>query len=125
MEQEIENWQRKAGRLRFKRLRSDPQVFELTRLVAQERRVAMTHLLRRSRGSGDAATARQLAIYLAHVVLGRSQDVVAHLFARDRTTVAHSVAAIENLRDDQSVETEIARIEAGFMQAAKGDEHAL
>jgi chromosomal replication initiation ATPase DnaA len=100
-----------GGRLRFQKLRTDPDVFLLAQLVAHERRVALTHLLRRSRGSGHAASARQLAIYLAHVLLERPQDVVADLFQRKRTTVAHSVQAVEDLRDDPRIEAEIERIE--------------
>ncbi len=101
-----------GGRLRFQKLRGDPEVFLLTQLVAQERHVAMTNMLRRSRGSGHAAAARQLAIYMAHIVLERPQDIVAELFQRDRTTVAHAVQSIEDHRDDPRLEAEIARIEA-------------
>jgi chromosomal replication initiation ATPase DnaA len=101
-----------AGRLRFQKLRRDPEVFLLTRLVAEERGVSMTRLLRRSRGSGRAASARQLAIYLSHVLLERPQDVVADLFLRDRTTIAHSCHAVEDRRDDPRLEAEFARIEA-------------
>ncbi|MBL8596296.1 MULTISPECIES: helix-turn-helix domain-containing protein [unclassified Devosia] len=103
-----------AGRLRFQKLRTDPEVFLLTQLVAQERRVSLTSLLRRSRGSGHAAAARQLAMYLCHVLLKRPQDVVAELFHRDRTTVAHAMQSIEDCRDDPGVEGEIARIEQRF-----------
>jgi chromosomal replication initiation ATPase DnaA len=105
-----------AGRLRFQKLRTDPEVFLLTRLVAQERRVALSNLLRRSRGSGHAAAARQLAIYLSHVLLGRPQDVVAELFHRDRTTVTHAVQAMENLRETPGFEAEIGRIEGRLNQ---------
>lgn len=101
-----------AGRLRFQKLRADPDVFELTQIVARERGVSLTKLLRRTRGSGKAASARQLAIYLAHTVLGRPQDIVAELFGRKRSTIAHSVQALEDRRDRKSLEAEIARIEA-------------
>lgn len=101
-----------GGRLRFQSLRGDHEVFVLTQLVAQERGVSMTKLLRRSRGSGRAASARQLAIYLSHVLLERPQDVVAALFSRDRTTVTHAVQAVEDRRDTPELEQEIARIEA-------------
>lgn len=100
-----------AGRLRFRKLRVDPEVFELTQTIARERGVALTKLLRRTRGSGQAASARQLAIYLAHTLLGRPQDVVAELFDRDRSTIAHAVQALEDLRDRETLEEEIARIE--------------
>ncbi len=110
-----------GGRLRFQKLRGDPEVFQLTQLVAQERRVSMTSMLRRSRGSGRAAAARQLAIYLAHVLLERPQDIVADLFQRDRTTVAHAVQAIEDHRDDPRLEAQIARIEARLDEVRHSD----
>lgn len=101
-----------AGRLRFQKLRVDPEVFNLTRIVARERGVSVTKLLRRTRGSGRAASARQLAIYLAHTVLGRPQEIIAELFSRDRTTVAHAVQTLEDRRDRTALEAEIAHIEA-------------
>ena len=47
-----------------------------------------------TRGSQRAALARQVAMYLAHVVLGLSRTEVGNQFARDRTTVAHACATI-------------------------------
>ncbi len=105
-----------AGRLRFQKLRVDPEVFELTQIVARERGVALTKLLRRSRGSGRAASARQLAIYLAHTTLGRPQDVVSELFSRERSTIAHAVHTMEDHRDERAIDDEIARIELIFKQ---------
>ena len=55
---------------------------------------------------------RQLAIYLSHVMLERPQDVVAFLFERDRSTVAHAVQSMEDRREEPRLEAEIARIEA-------------
>lgn len=53
-----------------------------------------------SRGKAPVARARQVAMYLAHVGLGLSLTEVGELFARDRTTVAHACAVVEDLRDD-------------------------
>ena len=54
----------------------------------------------RSRGVARVALARQVAMYLAHVV-GRIENVeVGRLFGRDRTTVAHACAVVEDLRDN-------------------------
>jgi chromosomal replication initiation ATPase DnaA len=99
---------------RFQRLRTDPEVFQLAQAVALERQVPLTNMLRHSRGSGRAASARQLAIYLSHVLLERPQDVVATLFHRKRTTVTHAVSTMEMRRDDPKLEAEIARIEAAL-----------
>jgi chromosomal replication initiation ATPase DnaA len=52
-----------------------------------------------TRGSPPEAFARQVAMYLAHVGLGLSLSEVARLFARDRRTVAHACARVEDRRD--------------------------
>ena len=71
----------------------------------------MRVLLGRGRGDAAAAAARQLAMYLVHVMLGRQQDVVGRLFGRDASTVSHACRVIEDLRDNPPLETEIAAIE--------------
>lgn len=53
-----------------------------------------------SRGKAPVAHARQVAMYLAHVSCGLSLTDVGAVFARDRTTVAHACAVIEDRRDD-------------------------
>jgi len=53
-----------------------------------------------TRGSPSAAFARQVAMYLAHVGCGLTLTEVGHLFARDRTTVAHACIVIEDRRDE-------------------------
>jgi chromosomal replication initiation ATPase DnaA len=54
-----------------------------------------------TRGAPDAAFARQVGMYLAHVGFGLSLTEVGHLFARDRTTVAHACTLVEDRRDDR------------------------
>ena len=53
-----------------------------------------------SRGRARVAQARQVAMYLAHVGCGLSLTEVGHLFARDRTTVAHACSLVEDRRED-------------------------
>lgn len=53
-----------------------------------------------SRGKAPVALARQVAMYLAHVSCGLCLTDVGLIFARDRTTVAHACAVIEDRRDD-------------------------
>jgi chromosomal replication initiation ATPase DnaA len=60
------------------------------------------------------AFARQVAMYLAHVALGLSMTRVGALFGRDRTTVAHGCAVVEDRRD-----------EPAFDRALHIAEHAL
>jgi len=102
------------SRLRFQQLRADREVFALCQVVAEEMSVCLTKMLRRSRGFGRATKARQIAIYLAHVLLSRPQHDIAEMFGRDRTTVAHATQAVEDRRDDPRVERLIERIEHRF-----------
>ena len=53
-----------------------------------------------TRGRKGVAQARQVAMYLAHVGLGCSLTQVGRVFGRDRTTVAHACAVIEDRRDE-------------------------
>jgi Bacterial dnaA protein helix-turn-helix len=43
-------------------------------------------------------------MYLAHVTFRLSLTEVGRLFDRDRTTVAHACAVVEDLRDDQIID---------------------
>ena len=53
-----------------------------------------------TRGCAPAAFARQVAMYVTHVSCGMNLTDVGALFSRDRTTVAHACAVIEDRRDD-------------------------
>jgi len=80
-------------------------------LVSRQKNVPIRLLTHRSRCRQQTAKARQLAMYLSHVILGRSLAEVGEAFGRDRTTVSHACAAIEDLRDNPAVEAEIAALE--------------
>ena len=57
-------------------------------------------LMRTTRGRAGVALARQIAMYLAHVVGGESLTDIGQHFRRDRTTVAHACRLVEQRRDD-------------------------
>jgi chromosomal replication initiation ATPase DnaA len=99
-----------ASRRRLRRLARDREVIALARRIAAARRVALADILRVTRGNRAVVEARQLAIYMAHVQLGRPQDVVAWLFSRDRTTVAYACHLMEDRRDDAGFEADIGHI---------------
>lgn len=80
-------------------------------LIARERQVPIRLLIHKSRCRSDTARARQLAMYLSHVVLGRSLTEIGDAFGRDRTTVAHACAVIEDLRDDPAFDAEVTALE--------------
>jgi chromosomal replication initiation ATPase DnaA len=71
----------------------------VVRLVAFAAQVRPEEILSRGRGTTEASSARQLAMYLLHTKLSLPFAVVAKLFGRDRTTVAHACSAVEDLRD--------------------------
>lgn len=68
----------------------------------------------RRRGGGRVAQARQLAVYLQHVALGSSLSACARLHERDRATIRHACARVEDARDDPSVDFAVARLEAAL-----------
>jgi chromosomal replication initiation ATPase DnaA len=102
-----------SGRRRLRRMEQDGDVLTLVRRVASHRGVAVADILRVTRGNTAVVEARWLAMYLAHVNLGRDQEIVAMLFGRDRTTVAYACHLMEDRRDDSALEAEIGRIITG------------
>ncbi len=73
--------------------------------------VLSTDLNAPRRGKAQIALARQTAMYLAHVGFSLSFTEVGLLFERDRTTVAHACALIEDRRDDTSFDRAIELLE--------------
>lgn len=101
------------SRLRLERLRQDPLAYALVVRIARRRRVSLRDLMQGSRGAGSACHARQIAMYLCHVLLGRTQDVVGELFGRDRTTVSHACVQIELQRErDLALDAELVLAES-------------
>jgi chromosomal replication initiation ATPase DnaA len=64
-----------------------------------------------SRGSPQAALARQAAMYLCHVGFALSFEAIGKLFCRDRTTVAHACRVIEERREDIWFDCRMATLE--------------
>jgi chromosomal replication initiation ATPase DnaA len=64
-----------------------------------------------ARGRAAEARARQFAVYLHHVALGASLSACARLFGRDRATVRHACAVIEEMRDDPLFDFAVDRLE--------------
>jgi chromosomal replication initiation ATPase DnaA len=73
-------------------------------LVSTALGISLAELRAGSRGRAATAFARQTAMYLAHVHFGISLSDVGRTFGRDRTTVAHACARVEDRRDDPKFE---------------------
>ncbi len=84
-------------------------------IVARRRNVRHEAILTHSRSRKPVAVARQIAMYLSHVLLEISMTDVGRYFGRDRTTVAHACAVVEDMRDDPATEREIALLEKAIL----------
>lgn len=68
-------------------------------------------LRRAGRSTTDIARVRQIAMYVAHVVLQLTMGEVGRGFGRDRTTVLHACHLVEDLRDDPEFDRIVAMAE--------------
>lgn len=66
--------------------------------VRRERRRAACHV-------------RQIAMYVCHVALQMKMTTIGEGFGRDRSTVAHACAVVEDRRDDRDFDEFVAAIE--------------
>jgi chromosomal replication initiation ATPase DnaA len=71
-------------------------------------------LVAANRRRAPVAFARQLAMYLCHVVADMSLRDVAVEFGRDRTTVSHACHAIEDRRECPIFDRQIEHLERGL-----------
>ncbi len=86
-------------------------------LVAHLCEVSIEDLRSSTRGKSRVAFARQMAMYLTHVVYGLTLAQVASDFGRDRTTVSHACHRMEDLREDPLFDRQLAQLET-FLRAA-------
>lgn len=107
----------------------DPPATDVAELIAGEFGVPLAMLFKASRCTAPVALARQVAMYLTHVMLGRTLTEVGTFYGRDRTTVAHACRLVEDMRDCPDFETRIAalegRIERGGRTLPAGGEGQL
>jgi hypothetical protein len=92
--------------------RRDRPALNVLMAVAEARGVPVEMLFAHSRCRTDIALARQLAMYLMHVTLGRSILSVAKLFQRHVSTVMHSCHVIEDRRDCEAFDLLVSSLEA-------------
>jgi chromosomal replication initiation ATPase DnaA len=78
-----------------------------------------------TRGRSRVAFARQVAMYLAHVAFGLTLTTVGRAFGRDRTTVSHACALVEDARDDPEIDRTLELLEAIVKRLASLDPSRL
>lgn len=76
--------------------------------------IGVDQLRSATRGSPRHAELRQLAMYLANVVFGLNYTEVGLCFGRDRTTVRHACALVEDRRDDRRLDRAMAALESSL-----------
>lgn len=104
----------------FQRIEGESACRFVVALVATALGIGVSAIRAGGRGSAAEANARQMAMYLAHVELGLSLSRVGASFGRDRTTVAHACARMEDRRDDPRFERMIACLEAALHHWRRG-----
>lgn len=85
------------------------QMIEAT--VAAAFGLPIAELSAATRRRAKVAFARQVGMYVAHVVLGLSLTETGNLFERDRTTAAHACRVVEDRRDDNELDRMLDAIE--------------
>ncbi|MEQ1931744.1 MAG: helix-turn-helix domain-containing protein [Parvularculaceae bacterium] len=81
--------------------------------------VSLAELTAKGRSRAVVAYARQIAMYLAHVVGHMSLTEISAVFERDRTTVAHACHAIEDRRDSEMFDRQIEQLESDLRARLK------
>lgn len=77
------------------------------------------------RGPATVALARQTAMYLAHVGGQLTLTEVGRLFERDRTTVAHACALIEDRRDNPQFDQVMELLERAIKALGQRADHNI
>lgn len=80
--------------------------------VAMALGVPLNRLRARTRCNADVALARQIAMYLCHTTFSIILTEIGLHFGRDRTTVSHACALVEEKRDDLSFDVMICQLES-------------
>jgi chromosomal replication initiation ATPase DnaA len=83
-------------------------------MVALAFDIPLAELEAPTRRRAPVALARQVAMYLVHVVYGQPLAEVGRAFGRDRTTAAHACRLVEDHRDDPRFDAIIEQLETAL-----------
>lgn len=78
--------------------------------------VSIHEMLLAGRSRASAAYARQVAMYLSHVVGGITLGELSAAFQRDRSTVGHACHIIEDRRDSPVFDREVEALEQEYRE---------
>lgn len=80
-------------------------------LVAQVYGVELKDMCSAKRSAPRAAFARQIAMYLSHIVFKMTISQIGTAFGRDRSTACHAVHHVERMRDDAEIDRTLLQLE--------------
>ncbi len=86
-------------------------------VVARLYNVTLDDMHARTRRGARAAFARQVAMYLMHVVYRLSLTEAAGYFGRDRSTASYACHHVEDLRDDDGFDRQLVDLENILLKA--------
>ncbi len=89
-------------------------------IVAQVYGLEVRDMWSAKRGNPRAALARQIAMYLTHIVFRMSITAIGSAFGRDRSTAWHALHHVEDMRDDPDVDRILMQLEIMLRKAAGG-----
>jgi chromosomal replication initiation ATPase DnaA len=89
-------------------------------VVAQTYGVAIEDLRGSTRGIPQTALARQIAMYLTHVVFAISVRDIARSFRRDRSTCFYAIRRVEELREDPELNRTLGWLEQTLRDVVGG-----
>jgi chromosomal replication initiation ATPase DnaA len=95
------------------------QVLLVQMAVAEATGVGLAEIGSDKRGDPRTAFARQMAMYLCHLVFEMSAYKLADAFGRDRTTVRHALHRIEELREDRDLDRMLSWLETMLRRAGR------
>lgn len=70
-----------------------------------------------TKGNSRSSFARQIGMYLTHIVYEINLSRVARAYSRDRSTVSHACRVVEEYRDDPIIDEKLDRLEAFLVSA--------
>lgn len=89
----------------------------VVRAVAADTGISYADFFAPTRLNMRVSRARQIAMYMCHTLLSVTLTQVGQFFGRDRKTVAHACALVEDARDEMPDCAQIDRIEAVILAA--------
>ncbi|MEE9348228.1 MAG: helix-turn-helix domain-containing protein [Robiginitomaculum sp.] len=79
--------------------------------VALEFGIPDIEVYSRTKGNSKNSFARQIAMYLTHIVYEINLSRVARTFSRDRSTASHACRVVEESREDPIIDEKLIRLE--------------